>query len=234
MGLIKSADTPIGLAAFSLKDIEAQANAILRSAQQKAERIIAGAQTEAIEIQRRAHSQALAAGHKQGLEMGKAEGKKSGHAAALAEHGAAMTKVVQALSKAVQEIEHNRLELQNRGLTEVIDLASAIARRVTKRQGIVDPEVLTANLREAMSLAVHAADVRIALHPSQLEKLQAELPALRLAWPQLKHVQLTEDPSIAPGGVKVQCTHGLIDGDLSMQLDRVIGELMPSSDLGTA
>jgi flagellar assembly protein FliH len=232
MGLIKSADTPVGLAAFSLKDIEAQANSMLLRAKRKAEQIIAAAQTEAVEIHRQAEAQAMAAGHQQGLERGIAEGKKSGHAAALAEHGASLTKLVAALSKASQEIEQNREELRTRGLAEVIGLAGAIARRITKRQGILDPEVLGANLREAMSLAVHAADVRITLHPSQVEKLQAELPGLRLAWPQLKHVQLAEDASIAPGGAKIQCMHGQIDGDLNTQLDRIIGELMPASDAG--
>jgi len=78
-----------------------------------------------------------------------------------------------------------------------------------------------------MTLAVHAADVRIALHPSQLQKLQQELPNLRLSWPQMKHVELVADESVAPGGVRIHSQHGQVDGQLDTQLDRIIRELMP-------
>jgi flagellar biosynthesis/type III secretory pathway protein FliH len=86
---------------------------------------------------------------------------------------------------------------------------------------------MSENLKEAMSLAVHAADVRVSVHPSQFKTLKNELPNLRLAWPQLTHIDLMEDPSISPGGARVTTTHGQIDGDLDVQLDHIIADLLP-------
>jgi flagellar biosynthesis/type III secretory pathway protein FliH len=73
---------------------------------------------------------------------------------------------------------------------------------------------------------VSFANVRIAVHPSQRAVLEAELPNLRLSWPQLKHVELVADPALSPGGAKVFTTGGHIDADLQTQLDLLIGQLI--------
>jgi flagellar assembly protein FliH len=227
MGLIKSAEAPVGLPAFSMNDIEAAARGILRRAREEAAEILAAAKTQADALRQSAHANGLAQGHAQGLEQGRAEGAKSGHAQALAEHGPAMTQLIKTLTQAAARIEDQRDDLQTSALREVIDLACAIARRITKRQGVIDPAVMLANLTEAMSLAIHAADVRIALHPSQMQTLRRELPNLRLSWPQLKHVELSEDASIAAGGVRIFTTGGQVDATLDTQLDRIIAQLSP-------
>ncbi|MGD0389138.1 MAG: FliH/SctL family protein [Tepidisphaeraceae bacterium] len=227
MGLIKSADVPMSVSVFSMRDIEAAAKSELLRARAEAGQIIAAAQAEAQKTRQEAKSVGLAEGRRQGQALGFEEGKAAGHAQALAEHGAAMTQLISALTQAVRFLDDGRDQLQTHGINEVVRLACAIARKVTKRQGIIDEQTLARNLTEALSLAVHAADVRVAIHPSQLKTLQAELPNLLLAWPQLKHVELTEDPSIAPGGARVFTAHGTIDGDLDAQLDQIIGELLP-------
>jgi flagellar assembly protein FliH len=160
----------------------------------------------------------------QGLE----EGKKSGHDQALAEHRDKFTAATKALTQAAAQFEAARGDLQSKGLAAVIELAAAITRRVTKRQGMLDPQVLTANLQGAMQLVSHAADVRIAVHPQQLKTLTAELPNLKLSWPKLSHVELIEDATLSPGGCRVFTAHGAVDGDLDAQLDRVIDLLLPA------
>jgi flagellar assembly protein FliH len=232
MGLIKSNDVPLSLAAFSMKDIEAQAATVLARAKEKADGMIAQARTEAANIKRVAQIKALAEGLKQGKAQGLEEGKKTGHATALVEHSAAMTELVKTLSRAIGELEEHRDQLLTQGLREVVELACSVARRITKRQGLLEPEVLLENLKEAMSHAVHAADIRLAVHPSQLKTLQAELPNLRIAWPRLKHVELVEDSTISPGGAKIYTLHGEVNGDLEAQLDRMVAELMPDRAAG--
>jgi flagellar assembly protein FliH len=227
MGLIKSADVPMSVSVFSMRDIEAAAKSVLLRARAQAGQITAAAQTECEKSREQAKTQGLAEGRRQGYEQGFEEGKTAGHGQALAEHGAAMTQLIGALTQAVRLLDDGRDQLQTHGINEVVRLACAIARKVTKRQGIIDERTLAQNLTEALSLAVHAADVRVAIHPSQLKTLQAELPNLRLAWPQLKHIDLTEDSSIAPGGARVFTAHGTIDADLDAQLDQIIGELLP-------
>ena len=227
MGLIKATDAPISVAAFSMQDIEAAARNVILRAQKKAGEIVAAAHTEGQEIKSQARATGLAEGRRLGLAQGTEEGKKSGHAQALAENSAAMTKLIATLTEGVREFDDSRDQLHSRVLTEVIDLACRISRRVTKRQGMLDPQIMCKNVTEALALAVHAADVRIAVNPAQLQTLETEMPNLRMAWPQLKHVDLLADPAIAPGGVRVFTAHGQIDGDLDAQLDRIFAELLP-------
>jgi flagellar biosynthesis/type III secretory pathway protein FliH len=51
-----------------------------------------------------------------------------------------------------------------------------------------------------------------------------------MAWPQLKHIEIVHDASIAPGGCRIFTARGQVDGDLDTQLDRVIGELLPNNE----
>jgi flagellar assembly protein FliH len=231
MGLIKAANTPPSVSPFSMRDIEQHAKQVILRARRQAEELLAEAQVSAEALKREAHEQGLAEGHAQGLKQGTEEGRKSGHQQALNENKAQLAQVIQSLTAAMQAYDESQRKLEVDGLREVIELASAIAWRVTKRAGLIDPEVLTANLREAMKLVVQSSDLRIAIHPSQKATLMRELPAMQMQWPQLAHAELLEDAALAPGGCRLFTRGGLVDADLHEQLDRVINEFLPAPAL---
>ena len=185
MGLIKSPDVPLSVSVFSMRDIEAAAKSVLLRARRNADQIIAEGKAEGERIKEEERTAGHSDGYAQGRAEGFEDGKKTGHAEALSAHIAAMTQLINALTQAAQQIEDGRDQLQTNAINEVVRLACAIARKVTKRQGTMDERIMCENLQQALALAVHAADVRIAVHPSQFKTLQDELPNLRLAWPQL-------------------------------------------------
>ena len=230
MGLIKANSSPVKKAVvFSMRDVESQAREILLRAQRQAEELIAAAQEEGEELKKRMQAEGLAAGRQEGVARGMEEGKKLGHQAALVEHKGQLTQAVGALAAALAQVEAARRQLESDALDEVVQLAVSIARRVTKRQGMLDDQVLTENLREAMKLVVHAADVRVAVHPAQHTVLTGAMKSLQLEWPTLEHAQVIDDPSLSPGGCRVFTLHGRIDADLDGQLDRVVADLLPQS-----
>jgi flagellar assembly protein FliH len=228
MGLIKSIAAPPSLSPFSLADIEHHAKSILLRAQHRAEQLLAAAQSEGETIKQDAHAEGLADGHREGVAQGLEQGHQAGQQAALNEHRAQLQQAMQSLTSAMTAIDAGRADLEATALAEVVRLAIAIAKRVTKRQGLIDPAVLTANLAEAMKLTVQCTDVRIAIHPGQRTTLDAALPQLRMQWPNLSHVQVIDDTSLEPGGCRVFTEEGQIDADLSGQLDRIVAELLPS------
>ena len=230
MGLIKSNVAPPSLSPFSMADIEKQAKLILLRARQQADQLLAAAQSEAESLKQQATAEGAAHGHRQGLAQGLEEGKRAGHQQALNEHRAQFQQALQALSNAMIEADRHRAELEAGALAEVVRLALAVARRVAKRQGMVDPEVLTANLHEAMKLVVAKSDLRIAIHPAQRKTLDEALPELQLSWPQLQHAKVVEDASIVPGGCRVLAENGSVDADLQTQLDRIEAELLPATE----
>lgn len=227
MGLIKSANAPLAMLPFSMKDIETQARALMNRAKERAEVFLIEAQKEGEALKAAAKVEGLALGKREGLAKGLEEGRKSGQQQALSEYRAALAQLITALAKSSVDLDAARQQLEAEALTEVIDLAVAIASRVTKRQGLIDPQVLVANVNEAMKLVVSSSDVRIALHPSQKQTLLDALPLLELVWPALKHVQLIDEETLAPGGCRIFSRGGQIDADLDGQLDRVIADLMP-------
>jgi flagellar assembly protein FliH len=229
MGLIKSSNAPPTMSPFSMKDIENQARAILLRAQQKAEQLLAAAQAEALQIKAVAKIDALADAKRDGLAQGMEQGRQAGQREALAQAQAELKYGASALASAVAELEASRAELESAATQEVVRLAIAIARRVTKRQGAIDQDVLTANLHDAMKLVSDASKVRIAIHPAQRQTLDAALPKLKLAFPTLNHCEIIDDASLAPGGCKVFTLNGQIDADLDVQLDRIVADLLPQT-----
>jgi flagellar assembly protein FliH len=230
MGLVKASAAPAGLSPFSMRDVEEQAKAMLVRARRAAEQLLVEAQREAAEMKRHAHAHGLAEGRVEGLNRGAAEGRAAGLQQALEEHRGQFTQAVGALGAAMTELDAARVRLESAALEEVVQLAIAVARRVTKRQGMIDPAVLAENLREAMNLVVHAGDVKVAIHPAQRAALEVALPAMRLEFPRLGHVELTDDPSIEPGGCRIYAGGGQIDATLDEQLDRVVADLLPDPD----
>jgi flagellar assembly protein FliH len=230
MGLIKQSHVPSSVAAFSLRDVENHAKLMLVRAREQAEALLAAAQQEGDVIRGQAYEEGLIEGRRDGLKQGELEGTKAGAQQALAEHQEQLATLVATLSTAALEFDASRRELEGAGLSEVVALSAAVARRVTKRQGMIDPDVLAENLSEAMSFVCHAADVRVAIHPKQKQVLEDALPRLRMAWPQLKHLEIVPDASLAPGGCRIFTARGQVDGDLDAQLDRVINELLPNNE----
>jgi flagellar assembly protein FliH len=229
MGLIKSANTPLSLEPFSMRDIEAQAQAILLRARKGAEMLLIEAQRESVALKKQAKSEGFTDGRQEGMALGLTEGRTAGHQAGLDDAKEQLNQVWSSLTAIVTQLDAARRDLESAGISEVISLATAIARRVTKRQAAIDPAVLQENITEAMKLAVHAVDVRIVINPAQRKTVDEELPKLQLNWPNLKHVELIDDPEITLGGCRILTRHGEIDADIQGQLDRVIDDLLPSN-----
>ena len=228
MAVLKSNLASPDLAPFSMRDVERQAQTLLLCARRTAETLIVEAQKEAEVLKKQSTAAGLAEGRQQGLAQGLEEGRQSGHQTALAESKQELSQVFSALSSLMNQFESGRLELESAGLTEVVQLAAAVARRVTKRQAQLDPAVLSENLKEAMKLTVQQADIRILINPAQRVTLTEQLPLLQLHWPSLKHVELIEDAAIEPGGCRLLTRSGEIDARIDVQLERVINDLLPA------
>jgi len=226
MGLIKSKNAPASVSAFSMRDIEKQATALLAQARHQAEQFLAAAQSEAEELKKQSRLAGYVQGRQEGQARGHEEGLAAGREQALVERREELKSLICALSGAVDQINTSRLELEASAAKDVLGLAIAIAERVTKKMGVLDPQVAVANVTEAMKLVGHQSDVRITIHPSQKAALDEALPQLKSQWPKLEHVELIEDAELSSGGCRVFTAHGQIDGSLEEQLRRITAELL--------
>jgi flagellar assembly protein FliH len=228
MGLIKSENTPSSMVPFSMVDVERHAKNLILRAQQRAEQLLAAAQAEAESLKTEAYSAGKIEGRKEGAAEGLTQGRQAGHQQALNEFKAQFQQASTAFNAAAKALDQSRNQMEGEGLLEVVKLAMSVARRITKRQAALDPQVLIENLREAMKLVIKSADIRIAIHPTQRKILDKALPELQLQWPTLSHVAVIEDAALQAGGCRVFTEHGQIDASIETQLDRIAAELLPT------
>ena len=230
MPLIKSSHTPAAATPFSMGDIEAHARSILLRATQQAEQLLAAAQAEAEAMRKQAkidgRAEGLAEGKREGVAQGKAEGEKAGRQAAFDAEQATLAEAAATLVAITHAFDAECDRVIAEAEAEVLPLALAIGRKVTKRLGEVDPRVVQANLDDCLRLVSGTHDVRIAVNPAQLALVEQQLPRVQQQWPTLKHVMIVPDDAIAPGGCRVNTAGGEIDADLNRQLDRLIEELV--------
>ncbi len=201
---------------------------ILERARKKAEQLLIEAQNEGEQIKIQAKREGHAEGFKAGQTEGLAAGQKAGHQQALAENANQLGTLVASLSTVATDIEKCRHQLEEGSGNAVVRLAVAIARKVAKSRGEGSPAVLSANVSDAAKMVVRAHDVRIAINPKQRTTLMDALPALKLKWPALAHVEIVEDANIAAGGCRIHTRGGLVDADLDGQIDRIASELLPN------
>src|ERR1700760_971841 len=142
MGLIKSSHVPPTASPFSMADIESTAKGMLLRAKLKVEQLLTAAQIEADALKAEASKIGQVEGHQQGFAKGMDEGRKAGEQAAFAETKTEMQQTINALMQAADRLNTSRADLESDALQEVVKLSIAIARRVTKRQGLLDEKVL--------------------------------------------------------------------------------------------
>lgn len=226
MPLIKSANAPASVSTFSMSDIEAHARSMLIKANKQAEQLLIAAQAEAEVIKEQAKAEGLAIGKREGIVQGKVEGAAAGKQAAFDAEKAKLDEAFAVLTAMKEAFDAERHRIIEKAEAEVMPLALAIARKITKRLGEIDPAVIEANLREAIRLINGPHDLRVTIHPDQHTLVGELLPRIGQQWPQIKRATIVTDPTIAPGGCRVSTAGGEIDTDLNHQLDRLIDELV--------
>jgi len=201
---------------FSYRDAEEEAKRTVELARVSAESVTAAARVDGFED-----------GRREGFEAGLREGRAAGLAKALEDHTQNLEAAAQALKNAAQQFDQAKSNFTAEALQDCVDLALAVARRITKRQAQVDPHVLSANLEQAMKMAIGCTRLRIAFHPDDRATITQVLERLRFSNQAVESAQIIEDPTLARGGCRIDTEHGVVDADINAQLDRLIAELMP-------
>ena len=212
---------------FSMADVERQAQKWLADAHKKAAEIVTTAREQAAHVKQQAHAEGLAEGRAEGSKRGLEEGRRQGHDAALAEYRKRLSEVNTALAGALQQLEAHRVELMDGAAKDVMQLALAVAGKIVRRAGQIDPNAAIETVQAALRLVVEAGDISIHVHASCLETLNHHLPALKQQWPRLGRIHIVSDDTVAPGGCIVKSAAGSVDMDFQTQLDRIAAELLP-------
>ncbi len=205
--------TTLRAAAFSLSDMENQAEDYLTTVRQEAIQIIQQAKQEAAIIQQQAE------------QAGRQVAQEAIESILDEKVSQQMQSLIPALDLAVSQIEDSKQEWLQYWETSVIRLSTTIAAHIIRHELKTEPELSLQWIREALRLAVGGTKVSVHLHPDDHKTLRDEVDRLAAIFCPLAQGQIVADDTITSGGCRVETQFGTIDVQLEAQLARVEQEM---------
>jgi flagellar assembly protein FliH len=220
MPVIKSNDSPRTSprrAAFNFEDLKGQAETYLADVRRQGQQLIEKARQEAATMRPRFEDEARRA----------AEQSVQQRVELLAEElvNQRLQSLRPALDQVVAAIDRTRADWVAEWESQAVRLAVAIAQRVIRRELDRAPDIQAGYIREALELAAGSQQVRVRVHPDDLQALGR--PAGQWVEQALARAsaELVGDPSVSHGGCVVETQHGQIDQRIETQLARIEEEL---------
>ena len=178
---------------------------------QQASQILAEAQMQAQDIERRAYEQGFQQGQKDGREVGERS----------------LAEGVQRLTRLVAGLIEERAHLYQQREADLLQLVTIICERVLARELHLGPEAICAIVERGFKYLSEYENLKLVVHPQDYDILkQADLRG----WP--AGVSLAVDGTLTPGGFRLETPSGDLDGCLEQHKSRlfqVIHEALETS-----
>jgi flagellar assembly protein FliH len=159
----------------------------------------------------------LEAQYQQKIREAHAAGVREGETAGRNRAAAEVQPVVERLGRSIQEIASLRGRLRREAEADVVQLALAIARRVVRRELVVDPDALRGLVMAALEKLQGQEISRVKVHPSQ----RAMVASCLQQNPAASQVEVLPDPSLEPGSAVFETTRGNLDASVDSQLHEI-------------
>ena len=201
-----------GAAGVPQEDLEKRALAaerMVREAEEKAALIVERAEASARATDEKARADGFRAGRKDGYAEGIAEAESE-------------TKGIRA--EAIRILEEARAEaarvIAGAG-PQILEIAVAVARKVIKREVSADPEVVLANVREALKSVNPGDAVTVTTNPLEVTVVENVRTRLRKEFGGLGDISVRDDPSVDPGGCTIRTDKGTVDARIDSQIQAI-------------
>ncbi|MFG0285416.1 MAG: FliH/SctL family protein [Phycisphaerales bacterium JB039] len=213
---------------LDLGDIAAMGEQLKAQARAEAERIVEEARAERQRLIAGAAEEGRREGRAEGLEAGRAEGRREAAAQAAEQAAQQLEHLRAGFESALSDFEQSREQMLREARADLLRLAMAIARRVTRRAIAIDPAAAAAQLEAALEHVAAGSTLRIEVSSAEREAALQAIPEIGRRAAGSAHVDVVARDDLAPGDVIVTTPGGArIDGRIDLQLDRLAAELMP-------
>lgn len=215
-----------GTAAFNFDDLRRQCDEFVENARRQAQGILSEATRAAEAIRSQARAEGNAAGQQQGLAAAHQLIETRADEIAALKTQEQLRTVLPAFHAAVKALELERDRWLATWEKAAIRLSAAIAAKILRQELSQRPELALSIVREALQLAMGQPDVKLRLHPLDLEQFHdcGEDAVARLG--AVGTATLVADENISRGGCLIETHHGVIDARLETQVERITSELI--------
>lgn len=183
---------------------------------------IVDARAECDAIRDAAYKEGRQAGLKDGLADAAAQVDKRSEATSAQKTQTALASATPAVQQAAVELEEERQRWLATWERAAVELAIAIAGRLTTRMIEADPSVLVDRTRAALELVGGSKEAVLHMHPDDVAALGDLATSMTSGSP----VEVVQDARVERGGCVLSSQAGEVDGQLATQLDRIAEELL--------
>ncbi|MCH2148133.1 MAG: hypothetical protein MK095_01725 [Phycisphaerales bacterium] len=208
-----------GAHAPAVEDLDLRLHAMVDAAEAAARDLIEAAKVEADQLR----SEARQAGHAQGVEEGRAEGR----AAALEETSERSAAVCASWSAVLEQWERDRESQLRSAENDLVATAMLLAEAIVRRSVDLDPTSVRDALQSALELVRRPSDVLVRINPADEQFVSTILDELVSGIASCRSVRLECDGSVEAGGCRLELEGGEIDATISTQLERIAQVLLP-------
>jgi flagellar assembly protein FliH len=215
--LLRGADTPQPVA-FNIEDVQARARDYLLEVQQQAAEFLQRAGEEAKTIKEQARQAGLAAAQ---VEFERRVAKSAKELSDQRCHTA-----IAAGENTLQQLASATNQWLEAWRDQTVQLAVKMAEKLVRHElSFQSAAVLERWLEEALRAARDTRELRICVHPNDMEVAGAALERLAKAVPNAAAATVIADAEVKPGGCLMLSEQGSIDLQLETQLERLAGSL---------
>ncbi|NOS99106.1 MAG: hypothetical protein HOP29_00580 [Phycisphaerales bacterium] len=211
---------------LALRDHMAEARATLQSALDRAAEITEEANREAVQFRAEARATGFREGHGEGREAGLREGHDEAYRMAKEEFAAQQSHLASLLTQLANSFEAGKQELLERAERDLLGFAVALAGRMAKSAGQTDREVALHKVRAAIDGVGEWTDLLVRVNPMDHEAVGEYADHVRRSLDDRRHIRITDDATIEPGGCVVESNTVRVDATLETQYAEMVELLL--------
>jgi flagellar assembly protein FliH len=203
-------------------ELRMQAAQLLRSAQAKADAVVAEAQTKASLVA----SAAKESGYKEGLAKGTEEGFRSGEDKGLQQGLGKYTDLVARFEGLLEKALAEKSAYFTDREAVLVELVTQVSAKVIHREVASRPDHIQNLLRLAIQQLSNKAKLLIYLHPADLELITQARGEGLLGFQGVKQMEFLADDKMVQGGVRIASGYQTLDAALDSQLAEICRALL--------
>jgi flagellar assembly protein FliH len=195
--------------------------AIETAARQQADALLEQARAEAEQIRQQAWQQGYADGYQAGEQQARAQLEAEYQQAYHQLQAQLQAQVAHFLGQLQAQFEQYLRHLE----PQMLDLTLQIARKIVREELRQHPEHVLAIIRDALRRVQGFGQVRVRVHPLDLELARQQKATLLTVIDSLEGLEIVEDRRVEQGGCIVETAQGIYDARIGTQLDEIEQEL---------
>jgi flagellar assembly protein FliH len=126
-----------------------------------------------------------------------------------------------ALGRGLEEVARLRESLLSGSSHDMLRLVMTVARQVVQTEISINQELVLKTIERALQAAVQADSHRILVAPEDLALVKEKKPLFLASIHGLKNVTIEADPSVSPGGCRLESELGEVDATVESQLEEI-------------